>query len=41
MKVDFIFDAQICLQRVLPEVGLVEKLTGSLYWWVELSANPT
>ena len=34
MMVDFKFDAlQVCLHREPPEVGLVEKLTGSLYWW--------
>ena len=27
---------QVSLHREPPEVGLVEKLTGSLYWWVEL-----
>ena len=27
---------QGCLHREPPEVGLVEKLTVSLYWWVEL-----
>ena len=32
MMVDFKFDT---LYREPPEVGLVEKLTGSLYWWVE------
>ena len=31
VMVDFKFDAH----REPPEVGLVEKLTGSLYWWVE------
>ena len=25
----------VSLHREHPEVGLVEKLTGSLYWWVE------
>ena len=25
----------ISLLREPPEVGLIEKLTGSLYWWVE------
>ena len=35
--VDLKFDAmQVSLHRDPPEVGLVEKLTGSLYWWVEL-----
>ena len=36
---DFKFDAlylQVCLHREPPEVGLVEKLSGSLYKWVEL-----
>ena len=34
--VDFKFDAlQVSLHREPPEVGLVENLTGSLYWWVE------
>ena len=27
---------QVTLHREPPKVGLVEKLTGSLYWWVEL-----
>ena len=27
---------QVSLHREPPEVGLVEKLPGSLYWWVEL-----
>ena len=36
MLVDFIFDAiQVSLHREPPEVGLVKKLTGSLYKWVE------
>ena len=37
VMVDFKFDAllQVSLHREPPEVGLVEKLTGSLYWWVE------
>ena len=26
---------QVSLHREPPVVGLVEKLTGSLYWWVE------
>ena len=26
---------QVSLHREPPEVGLVEKLTRSLYWWVE------
>ena len=26
---------QVCLHRESPEVRLVKKLTGSLYWWVE------
>ena len=36
-QVDFKFDALylVSLHREPPEVGLVEKLTGSLYWWVE------
>ena len=37
--VDFKFDAlyslQLSLHKEPPEVGLVKKLTGSLYWWVE------
>ena len=37
VMVDFKFDALYSyLHREPPEVGLVEKLTGSLYWWVEL-----
>ena len=38
VMVDFKFDAlaiQLSLHKELPEVGLVKKLTGSLYWWVE------
>ena len=35
--VDFKFDAQVSIDRQSPEVGLVEKLSGNLYWWVELS----
>ena len=36
MMVDFKFDAlQVSLHRKPPEVGLVKKLTGSLYWWGE------
>ena len=37
MMVDFKFDAlySISLHKEPPEVGLVKKLTGSLYWWVE------
>ena len=38
MMVDFKFDAlaiQVSLHREPPEVGLVEKLTRILYWWVE------
>ena len=36
MMIDFKFDAlQESFHRETPEVGLVEKLTGSLYWWVE------
>ena len=27
---------QVSLHREPPEVGLVEKLSGTLYWWVEL-----
>ena len=27
---------QVSLHREPPEVGLVEQLTGNLYWWVEL-----
>ena len=26
---------QVSLHREPSEIGLVEKLTGSLYWWVE------
>ena len=35
--VDFKFDFSIqeSLHREPPEVRLVEKLTGSLYWWAE------
>ena len=39
MIVDFKFDAlyiQVSLHTEPPEVELVEKLTGSLYWWMEL-----
>ena len=38
MMIDFKFDAlyKDSLHRELPEVGLVEKVSGSLYWWVEL-----
>ena len=40
MMVDFKFDAlHVCLHREPPEVGLVEKLSGRLYWWMELCAN--
>ena len=28
-------DIQLSLHKEPPEVGLVKKLTGSLYWWVE------
>ena len=36
VMVDFKFDAlQLSLHKEPPEVGLVKKLTGSLYWWVE------
>ena len=36
VMVDFKFDAiQLSLHKELPEIGLVKKLTGSLYWWVE------
>ena len=35
VMVDFKFHAQV-IDRESPEVGLVEKLSGSLYWWVEL-----
>ena len=36
--VDFKFDALYTgiLHREPPEFGLVEKLSRSLYWWVEL-----
>ena len=37
------FDAlyrHVSLHREPPEVGLVEKLTGSLYWWVEQKCQP-
>ena len=36
--VDLKFDDlyKVSLHREPPEVGLVEKLSGSLYWWVEL-----
>ena len=35
--IDFKFYAlQVSLHREPPEVGLVEKLSRSLYWWVEL-----
>ena len=35
--VDFKFNAvYVSLHREPSEVGLVEKLFGSLYWWVEL-----
>ena len=37
MMVDFKCDAlyvQVSLHREPPEVGLGEKLSGSLYWWV-------
>ena len=38
MMVDFKFDALYTgsLHREPPEVGLVKKLSGSLYSWVEL-----
>ena len=36
MMVNFKFEALAIQIRKPPEVGLVEKLTGSLYWWVEL-----
>ena len=38
MIVDFKFDAlyQVSLHRELPEVRLLEELSRSLYWWVEL-----
>ena len=38
MMVDFKFDAvyRYVFIKEPPEVGLVEKLSGSLYWWVEL-----
>ena len=35
MMIDFKFDAQLSRRKEPPEVGLVKKLTGSLYWWVE------
>ena len=34
-KSDSSLQIQVSLHRESPEVGLVEKLTGSLYWWVE------
>ena len=37
MMVDFKFDTLYrSRNREPPEVGLVEKVTRSLYWWVEL-----
>ena len=30
------YSIQVSLHREPPEVGLLEKLSGSLYWWVEL-----
>ena len=38
MMVDFKLDAiyQVNLHREPPEVVLVEKVSESLYWWVEL-----
>ena len=36
MMVDFKFSIQISRHREPSEVGLVEKLYGSLYWWVKL-----
>ena len=42
MMVDFKFDAlyrYVSLHTELPEVGLVKKLTGSLYW-VEQCGQP-
>ena len=33
MMVDF--KLQLSLHKEPPEAGLVKKLTGSLYWWVE------
>ena len=37
VMVDFKCSILVSLHRELPEVGLVEKLSGSLYqWWVEL-----
>ena len=43
MMIDFKFDAlsiQVSLHGEPPEVWLVEKLSGSLYWWVELLCQP-
>ena len=42
MMVDFKFDAllQLSLHKEPPEVGLVKKLTESLYWWVEQCVLP-
>ena len=41
VMVDFKFDGSIqeSLHREPPEVGLVEKVSGSLYWWVELGVT--
>ena len=36
MKVDFKFSIQVSLHREPPEDGVVQKLSGSVYWWVEL-----
>ena len=38
VMVDFKFD--VSLHRESTEVGLVEKVSGSLYWWVEMGAIP-